>query len=475
MRRRLWLRAAFAGIGVIVSAIVVARRLTGDGRGQEVADAYGCVRCHSRPDGPALSGYRLGAWLAPNITPDRVSGIGAWSRAEVFRYLRQGRAPGKDQASGPMAPIVEALSRVPDGDVYSLVDWLARQPAYRDTADVVPAFARGRQLGQNPEAVREPSFLQNGRESASGASLYNTSCASCHGAQGAGTPDGYYPPLFHNSTVGRSTPYNLLAVLLFGVDRHVTGMPIVMPGFDGKRGANGGLSDVELARLANFVIETFGNPAAATIESQDIETTRAGLGSSGDPPASRGQLLAVSGGGFGADAACFRCHGLDGHGDATAGFPRLAGLDARYLAKQMEDYRSGARPNGVMGPIAARLHASDDQAIALYYAALPTQSSGVRFATAHDDLLSLGASLFAHGSPERGIDACARCHGSEGQGLNGTYPSIVQAGPYTAAQLRMWRAGARRNDYGDIMGRLARPLSDQEIDALAAYIVQFSP
>src|SRR5690554_2935179 len=64
----------------------------------------------------------------------------------------------------------------------------------------------------------------------------------------------------------------------------------------------------------------------------------------------QGQLIAVGGGPGGAGAACFSCHGLQGQGDAGGAFPRLAGLDAHYLAKQMEDYASGARPDPVMTP-----------------------------------------------------------------------------------------------------------------------------
>src|SRR3954447_9509783 len=48
---------------------------TGD-RGQEFAAANLCVGCHSPIGGPALSGTLTGRWLSPNITPDRVSGIG---------------------------------------------------------------------------------------------------------------------------------------------------------------------------------------------------------------------------------------------------------------------------------------------------------------------------------------------------------------------------------------------------------------
>src|SRR4051794_28034645 len=52
---------------------------------QEFAAGNVCVGCHSPTNGPALSGMLTGRWLSPNITPDRVSGIGAWSRDDLFR------------------------------------------------------------------------------------------------------------------------------------------------------------------------------------------------------------------------------------------------------------------------------------------------------------------------------------------------------------------------------------------------------
>ena len=55
-----------------------------------------------------------------------------------------------------------------------------------------------------------------------------------------------------------------------------------------------------------------------------------------------GELIAMSGGGAGAANACFTCHGLDGRGDG-AGSPRLAGLDAGYLERQLIANSDGRR------------------------------------------------------------------------------------------------------------------------------------
>ena len=93
---------------------------------------------------------------------------------------------------------------------------------------------------------------------------------------GAGSPDGYYPSLFHNSAVGRRNPANLLAAMLHGVQRATPGGSVFMPGFDGSVGMPGGLGDPELATLTNFVLVQFGDPASAKITAKEIEAARAG-------------------------------------------------------------------------------------------------------------------------------------------------------------------------------------------------------
>jgi cytochrome c553 len=438
----------------------------------EFVAANVCIGCHTPANGPLLSGMQLGRWLGPNITPDRVSGIGAWSREDVFRYLRHGNAPGRGQAGGPMAPIVEAFQDKPDADLYALVDWLAHQPAHRNPADQLPASERGEKLAVDPAPLR-PGMPGNPDQAPSGAALYNIACASCHGADGAGSPDGHFPSMFHNSAVGRRT--NLVAVLLSGVERHVKGGTVFMQGFDGTKGVVGGLSDGELAALVNFVVKQFGDPALATVKPEDIQRSRLEWWGEGTPTAVQGQLIVVGGGPGGAAVTCFGCHGLQGQGDAGAGFPRLAGLDPTYFAKQMAEYASGARPNGAMSPIAQQLSATDNHSLALYYVGLPPQAPVVRLSTTDRQVVEAGKTLYDRGAPERSVQACADCHGPAGGGFNPVYPSVVQPSAYNEGQMRDWQAGRRRNDRHDLMGRVARQMTDEDIRAVSAYLAGLTP
>jgi cytochrome c553 len=190
----------------------------------------------------------------------------------------------------------------------------------------------------------------------------------------------------------------------------------------------------------------------------------------------QGHLIAVGGGPGGAGVACFSCHGLQGQGDAGGAFPRLAGLDAHYLAKQMDDYVSGARPDPVMTPILQQLSQAERQSVALYYAGLSPQAAQVGAAGADARLIQRGATLYAQGSAAHGIQACANCHGPGGRGLNHVYPSVAgQPLSYIETQLRRWQAGTRRNDIADLMGSVARRMTEEDIRAVSAYVARLAP
>src|SRR4051794_3946425 len=82
------LSVVIAGLSGSVGRLTGSWPAAAQAANQEFASGNVCIGCHTPANGPLLSGMQLGRWLGPNITPDRVSGIGAWSRDEVFRYLR---------------------------------------------------------------------------------------------------------------------------------------------------------------------------------------------------------------------------------------------------------------------------------------------------------------------------------------------------------------------------------------------------
>jgi len=82
--------------------------------------------------------------------------------------------------------------------------------------------------------------------------------------------------------------------------------------------------------------------------------------------AADGQKIFTQGGANPAALACLGCHGPDAKGIAAAGFPRLAGLPAAYLSKQLHDWRSGSRKQAVMEPLAKALSEEEITAVSSY-------------------------------------------------------------------------------------------------------------
>lgn len=66
---------------------------------------------------------------------------------------------------------------------------------------------------------------------------------------------------------------------------------------------------------------------------------------------------------------CQTCHGEDGMG-ADPSYPVLAGQHESYLSRALNDYRSGARKNAIMGGFAASLSDDDIHELAQWYASM---------------------------------------------------------------------------------------------------------
>lgn len=68
-------------------------------------------------------------------------------------------------------------------------------------------------------------------------------------------------------------------------------------------------------------------------------------------------------------AMCAACHGAMGV-SAVPMYPNLAGQKEAYIAKQLRDFKSGARKDPVMAPMAMSLTDADVANVAAYYASL---------------------------------------------------------------------------------------------------------
>lgn len=186
-------------------------------------------------------------------------------------------------------------------------------------------------------------------------------------------------------------------------------------------------------------------------------------------PANTGAAIAAKGTAGGA-AACVACHGAKGEGNAAAGFPRLAGLPADYLAAQLGHFAADRRKNPVMGPVAKQLTEAERKAVAAYYGALPAAT-----ALATDDGGALrqadtGAWLALRGRWDGNLPACIQCHGPGGAGIGAAFPPLAgQSSAYIAAQLHAFKSGTRPGGPQNLMKAVASKLADGDITAVANY------
>jgi len=190
-------------------------------------------------------------------------------------------------------------------------------------------------------------------------------------------------------------------------------------------------------------------------------------------------LVVIVGGVHAQDAAkaqqiagqvCAACHAADGNSVAAAN-PKIAGQIPEYLHKQLADFKGqgGKKPvreSAIMTPMVANLSDADMKNLAAFYAGQQVKPAGA----ADRDLAGLGQKLWRGGNAATGVPACAGCHGPAGLGIPAQYPRLSgQFADYLAAQLRLFRDGARANDPNGMMRGVAARMTEREIRAVAEY------
>jgi mono/diheme cytochrome c family protein len=151
-----------------------------------------CGHCHASqprdPDGPLSGGnefkdWRLGTIRAANITSDSVTGIGAWTDAEIVRAIRS----GLDRDGDLLAPVMpyEWFNGMSDRDALAVARYLKSRPAVRKRVEsdgnIVFGIAkaivlRPRQIAQPQPGVRREPSAAYGEYLTHHVAL----CADCH-------------------------------------------------------------------------------------------------------------------------------------------------------------------------------------------------------------------------------------------------------------------------------------------------------
>lgn len=172
-----------------------------------------------------------------------------------------------------------------------------------------------------------------------------------------------------------------------------------------------------------------------------------------------------------AGKVCAACHGPDGNSPLAAN-PSLAGQHPEYIYKQLGNFKSkdgkpAERNNAIMAGMAAPLSDDDMKNVATYYGSQTPRPRAAR----DTELVKQGQLIYRGGIAAKSVAACASCHSPNGAGLPAQYPRVAgQHAEYTAAQLKAFRVGERKNDPNSMMRTVAGKLSDREIAAVAEYI-----
>ncbi|MBA4791671.1 MAG: molybdopterin-dependent oxidoreductase [Rhizobiales bacterium] len=222
-------------------------------RGQYLVEGLGhCGACHTprnalgaEKSGAAhLAGGWVDGWEAPPLTALSSAPI-PWSEDELYAYLRTGFSRFHGTAAGPMAPVVQELSHLPDADIRAMATYLA---SFTGPATADPA-ATAATLNARAEATLRPLDTLGGK-------LYEGACAACHSQDGP-TLFGVRPSLALNTNVHAARPDNLIRVILDGIPSPAARDLGDMPAF------RDSLDDGQVAALARYIRSTFAPDAPA--------------------------------------------------------------------------------------------------------------------------------------------------------------------------------------------------------------------
>lgn len=316
---------------------------------------------------------------------------------------------------------------------------LSARAGHWEVTEQLLAYAKNRSIATWSLGVEPPVALDDPALILRGAGHYESGCRWCHGVPGRPQPavgQAMLPPPTELPAFARDEPpAQLFRVIHDGIK--FTGMP----GWPAKDRAD------EVWALVAFVKAMPGMSAD--------DYWRLVAGSEPGRPAAPAVVVTV----------CARCHGFDGMGRMAGAYPRLAGQAEPYLVAALEAYASGARPSGMMGPVAVALRGDDLRAAARYYAGLDGLGAAAEVSAA-------GGRIVREGIPDDKIPACQGCHGPTTHDRNPAYPLLAgQDARYLREQLVLFRERRRGGSpYAELMQAVrAHGLDDVQIAAVSAW------
>jgi cytochrome c553 len=157
---------------------------------------------------------------------------------------------------------------------------------------------------------------------------------------------------------------------------------------------------------------------------------------------------------------CVGCHGENGISQ-TENIPSLAGQQDQFTQWQLVFFRSGARKNEQMQPIAEQVSNEDIRNLGAYFASLTPPKD-----PKPDD----NPDLSKKGAQAAVGRRCASCHTDSYAGTKAVARLAGQREEYLVKALHDYKSGVRSGGAGAAMTDVAYPLSDEEITALAHYL-----
>jgi mono/diheme cytochrome c family protein len=166
--RRYAFATAFVSAAVALSVAPAQADDAQIARGKYLVTVAGCSDCHTpgallgAPDmkrylGGADVGFAIpgaGVFVGQNLTPDKETGLGAWTDEQIVAALRTGKTPeGRDLS--PVMPY-PALSHLTDGDAQAIVAFLRSLPS---VSNKVQNFGPNDKVTVNVSAVLPPGVF----------------------------------------------------------------------------------------------------------------------------------------------------------------------------------------------------------------------------------------------------------------------------------------------------------------------------
>ena len=171
---------------------------------------------------------------------------------------------------------------------------------------------------------------------------------------------------------------------------------------------------------------------------------------------------------------CAACHGPQGQG-STAGFPRLAGQNAGYLAQALAKFKDKSRASDIMQPVAQGLSDDQIQQLAAYFAAQHPTSPVAVPPSFTAEQVAAGQQLVHSGAPN--LASCFSCHGSDGRGIGVRFPAIVgEPALFVIARLHEFQARAKAGGAKPgTMTQVSAGMTEAQIQEAAAFLSASAP